>query len=64
MTGQFTPIVALTANAQRGDREQCIEAGMNDYLSKPIHGDALTVVVSRWLSGAEKEAVVSETVDG
>jgi PAS domain S-box-containing protein len=47
--GRSTPIIALTANAQHGDREQCIAAGMNDYLSKPIRGEALTAVVGTWL---------------
>lgn len=43
------PIIAMTANAMKGDKEMCIEAGMNDYLSKPIKPKALFDVLEKWL---------------
>ena len=40
-------IIAMTANAMQGDREQCIEAGMDDYVSKPIRNAAVTKALNR-----------------
>ncbi|MCG7548040.1 response regulator [Pseudoalteromonas sp. Of7M-16] len=44
------PILALTANAMKGDREACIDAGMNDYITKPIQMESLMGALSRYLS--------------
>lgn len=44
------PIVALTANARQGDRERCLQAGMNDYLAKPFKRADLQQVLQRWLT--------------
>jgi signal transduction histidine kinase/CheY-like chemotaxis protein len=44
-----TPIVALTAHAMEGDREQCLACGMDDYLSKPFNSEQLRAVLNQWL---------------
>ena len=47
--GHKVPIIAMTANAMKGDREKCINAGMNDYMSKPIKRDTVFKILEKWL---------------
>ncbi len=57
--GRHVPIVALTANAMEGDRERCLQTGMDDYVSKPIEPKTLLATLQRWLpddsDGSESE---------
>ena len=53
-TGTRIPIVALTAHALQGDRELCLAAGMDDYLSKPFTIEQLRTVIHRWLPASSQ----------
>ncbi|MCT7985586.1 PAS domain S-box protein [Laspinema sp. A4] len=47
-SSRHTPIIAMTANAMKGDREKCVEAGMDDYISKPVDLDQLAAILHHW----------------
>ena len=52
--GESSPIIiAMTANALQGDKEKCLEAGMNDFISKPIKITALQDSIIKWGSGED-----------
>lgn len=47
---RHTPVIAMTAGTVSGDRERCLAAGMDDYISKPVRTDELGRVLQRWVA--------------
>jgi CheY-like chemotaxis protein len=48
-SGKHTPIIALTAGTVIGEKDKCLEAGMNDYASKPIAKEILEGIILKWI---------------
>jgi two-component system, sensor histidine kinase and response regulator len=56
------PIIAMTAHARQGDREQCLSAGIDDYVSKPVKSDKLLAVLRKWVQSPKSAVETAESV--
>jgi CheY-like chemotaxis protein/HPt (histidine-containing phosphotransfer) domain-containing protein len=59
-SGLHLPIIAVTANAMKNEKERCLSVGMDDYISKPISGPDLIELIEKWLPGSQGKSKKSE----
>ncbi|MBF0397598.1 MAG: response regulator [Desulfobacterales bacterium] len=60
---KYIPIIAMTAHAMKSEKDKCLQAGMNDYVTKPIEPKNLFAVLVKWIKPGERETFVSEDKD-
>jgi signal transduction histidine kinase/CheY-like chemotaxis protein len=61
INGGHLPIIAMTAHAMQGDRERCLQAGMDDYIPKPVRREALDAMLTRWFSRSREGELPEST---
>jgi len=59
---KHTPVIAMTAHAMKGDRERCLQAGMDDYISKPIEPQELLNAIRKWTTSSPPKAITRQEV--
>jgi CheY-like chemotaxis protein len=63
ISGSYVPIIAMTANAMGGDRQKCLQVGMDDFMAKPFTAEQLAAVVRHWVGRGTPPTFDAPVVD-